>query len=92
MRTKGGQRLEFEYSTTNLTGLSSSHLADEAIIQHNLQAIGIKLDIQNYPEDIFFSSFLTRGKASPPTGALAGRYDIAEMLEHFGYDPDDPIC
>jgi len=47
----------------------------EAVVQRNLQAIGIKLDIQNYPADTFFGSFLPGGKASPPTGAVAGRYD-----------------
>ena len=53
-------------------------------------AIGIKLDIQNYPAPTpFFDSFLPGGKASPPTGALAGRFDIAEIGYTFGYDPDD---
>jgi peptide/nickel transport system substrate-binding protein len=33
--------------------------------------------------------FLNGGKASPSTGAVAGRYDIAEFLQGFGYDPDD---
>ena len=88
VRIKGGERLEFEYSTT-ISGLSASHLADEAIIQNNMQAIGIKLDIQNYPQDIFFGSFLTGGKASPPTGAISGRYDLAELWNTPGYDPDD---
>ena len=72
VRIKGGQRLEFEYSTT-ISGLSASHLADEAIIQHNMQAIGIKLDIQNYPQDIFFGSFLTGGKASPANWSHFGQ-------------------
>ena len=58
-------------------------------MQRNLQAIGIKLDIQNYPGDTFFGSFLPGGKASSPTGAVAGRYDIAEWAWGFGYDPDD---
>jgi peptide/nickel transport system substrate-binding protein len=86
VRSRGGQRLEFEYSTTANTGWRGQ---DEAILQRNLQAIGIKLDIQNYPLDIFFGSFLPQGKASPPTGAVAGRYDIAEWANNFGYDPDD---
>ena len=54
-----------------------------------MQAIGIKLDIQNYPFDTFFGPFLTEGKASPPTGAVAGRYDIAQFYDNYGYDPDD---
>jgi peptide/nickel transport system substrate-binding protein len=86
VRTNGGQRLEFEYSTVaNYPTRSDT----EAIVQRNLQAIGIKLDIQNYPGDTFFGPFLTGGKASPPTGAVAGRYDIAEFAWSFGYDPDD---
>ena len=86
VRTKGGQRLEFEFSTVaNYPTRSET----EAIVQRNLQAIGIKLDIQNYPFGTFFPSFLPQGKASPPTGAVAGRYDIAEFEETFGYDPDD---
>jgi peptide/nickel transport system substrate-binding protein len=43
VRTRGGQRLEFMYSTTAKNGWRS---ADEAILQRNFQAIGIKLDIQ----------------------------------------------
>jgi peptide/nickel transport system substrate-binding protein len=87
VRAKGGQRLEFEYST-NLT--SNPWRTDaELIIQRNFRAIGIKLDIQNYPYQSFFDSFLPSGKASPPTGAVAGRYDIAEFGNSFSYDPDD---
>jgi peptide/nickel transport system substrate-binding protein len=61
----------------------------DAIIQRNMSAIGIKLDIQNYDSNTFFFSFLPGGKASPPTGAVAGRYDIAEFSDSFNYDPDD---
>jgi peptide/nickel transport system substrate-binding protein len=60
----------------------------EAIIQRNFKEIGVKLDIHNYSSG-FFGSFLPGGKASPPTGGLAGRYDIAEWANTFGYDPDD---
>ena len=83
---RSGQRLEFEYSTTSRPIHSALHT--EAIIQRDLQAIGIKLDIQNYPGDTFFGPFL-QGKASPPTGAVAGRYDIAEYADGLGYDPDN---
>ncbi len=87
VRARGGQRLEFEYSTNVI--YKPWRIDGEAIIQRNMQAIGIKLDIQNYPGDTFFGSFLPGGKASPPTGAVAGRYDIAEFGQGFGYDPDD---
>jgi len=87
VRTREGQRLSFEFSIC--TSCGSGRLAGEAIIARNLQEIGIKLDIHNYPGDTFFGSFLPGGKASPPTGAIAGRYDIAEWAGNFGYDPDD---
>jgi peptide/nickel transport system substrate-binding protein len=87
VRTRGGQRLEFEYSTA-LTILPW-RTDGEAIIERNFKAIGIQLDIQNYPGDMFFGFLLPGGKASPPTGAVAGRYDIAEFAVNWGYDPDD---
>ena len=77
VRFRGGQRLEFEYSAC--TSCGSGRLASEAIIERNFKAIGIKLDIHNYPGDTFFGSLLPGGKASPPTGAVPGRYDIAEF-------------
>ncbi len=89
VRAKGGQRLEFEYSTT--AGFAW-RTATEAIIQRNLRDIGIRLDIHNYDAaTFFFGPFLTGGKASPPTGAVAGRYDIAEWGTTWGYDPDDSV-
>jgi ABC-type transport system substrate-binding protein/serine/threonine protein kinase len=88
VRTKGGQRLEFEYSAP-INSSNEDRYGLEAIIQQNMRAIGIKLDIQNYPENLFFSTFLTGGKASPPTGALAGKFDIAEYTYSNGSDPDD---
>jgi len=85
-RFKGNEKLDFQYSTTanNLWRAD-----DELIIQQNLKAIGIKLEIQNYPASTFFGSFLTGGNASPATGAVAGRFDIAEFENAFTYDPDD---
>jgi peptide/nickel transport system substrate-binding protein len=88
VRVKGAQRLEFEYSTT---ANSPPRLAIEAIIQRNFKEIGIKLDIQNYPPFTFLGPFLNEGKASPPTGAVAGRFDIAEFEDSFNYDPDDSL-
>ncbi len=87
VRARGGQRLEFEYST-NAQG-HPWRVVGEGILQRNLRAIGIQLDIQNYPHDIFFGPFLNGGKASPPTGAVAGRFDIAEIENNLSYDPDD---
>jgi ABC-type transport system substrate-binding protein/serine/threonine protein kinase len=89
VRTKDGQRLEFKYSTT---ANSRPERADvQTIIQHDLGQIGIKLDIQNYSAQTFFGSLLPQGKASPPSGAVAGRYDIAEFTTNLSYDPDDSV-
>ncbi|HEU0003555.1 MAG TPA: peptide ABC transporter substrate-binding protein, partial [Ktedonobacteraceae bacterium] len=63
--------------------------AVETIIQRDLQAIGIKLDIQNIPEEAFFAGAFPVGEASPPTGAIAGRDDILEIADNPTYDPDD---
>jgi peptide/nickel transport system substrate-binding protein len=87
VRTRGGQHLEFEYSTSVTSRLERSDV--ETIIQRDFQQIGIKLDIQNYTYGTFFGSFLPQGKASPPTGAVADRYDIAEFTTNLYYDPDD---
>ena len=75
IRTKGGQKLEFRYSTT--TGKPWRE-ADELIMQSNLQAIGIKLNIQNYPASTFFGTFMPNGK-----------HDIAEFENSYVYDSDD---
>jgi peptide/nickel transport system substrate-binding protein len=86
VRAKDGERLEFEYSTA----LNQPWRVDiQTIIQHDFGQIGIKLDIQNYSYDTLFNSFLPQRKASPPTGAVAGRYDIAEFGNNLSYDPDD---
>jgi len=87
VRSKGGQRLEFEYSSPIYPGTADRPNL-EAIVQRDLRAIGIKLDIQNYPESTYFNSILL-AKASPPMGALAGRYDIAEFAVNWNWDPDD---
>jgi peptide/nickel transport system substrate-binding protein len=89
VRARDGQRLEFEYATT--VGPSNPwRKAVQRLIQQNLLAIGIKLDIQNYPGQPFFNSFLPTGEASPPTGAVAGRFDIAEFGWTYNvYGPDD---
>jgi peptide/nickel transport system substrate-binding protein len=87
VRTKGKQRMEFELSSADNAPV---RLANEVMVQHDLSVIGIKLDIQNYGAASFFGSFLPEGKASPPTGAVAGRNDIAEFAANPNtYDPDD---
>ncbi len=88
VRTKNGERLEFQYSTT----ANNLWRADDQLInQANFKKIGIKLEVQNYPASTFFGSFLTGGNPSPPTGAVSGRYDIAEFAESGTYDPDNSV-
>ena len=86
VRTKAGMRLEFEYSTTanNLWRAD-----DELTLQSDFKAIGVKIDIQNYPASTFFGSFLGGGQASPPTGAQPGKDDMFEFENSWTYDADD---
>jgi peptide/nickel transport system substrate-binding protein len=76
--TKNGKRLEFQYSTT---ANNPWRAEDEDIIQQELAAIGIKIDITNYPSDTFFGSFLPQG--------VVGKYDLAEYENSYTYDADD---
>jgi peptide/nickel transport system substrate-binding protein len=86
VRMKGNERLEFELSTNDN---QLARIDSEVIVQHNLSAIGIKLDIQNYAPGTFFGPFFG-WQASPPTGAVAGRYDIAvAAYSGTNNDPDD---
>jgi peptide/nickel transport system substrate-binding protein len=86
VRTKAGMRLEFQYSTTanNLWRAD-----DELILQSDFKAIGVKIDIQNYPASTFFGTFLGGGNPSPPTGAVSGKDDLFEFENSWTYDADD---
>jgi peptide/nickel transport system substrate-binding protein len=85
VRTKGKQRLEFELSSVDVP----VRIENEVFVQHTVSVIGIKLDIQNYGSATFFGPFFSR-QASPPMGAVAGRFDIAEAdFSPPTYDPDD---
>ncbi|HLZ89452.1 MAG TPA: ABC transporter substrate-binding protein, partial [Puia sp.] len=75
VRTKNGLRLEFKYSTT---ANNAWRAADETILQQDLQAIGIKLDIQNYSADTYFGTVLPQGN-----------FDIGEFEDSWTYDADD---
>ena len=83
VRARGGQRLEFEFSTdTTLHGVVMR--SDRAA------QLGGDWYQARHPElssPHFFNPFLLEGKASPPTGAVAGRYDIAELRNNFGMIP-----
>jgi peptide/nickel transport system substrate-binding protein len=87
VRSEGGERLEFEYSTA--TQADSWRDDVQTLVRQDLAKIGIKLDIENYPGHQFFNSVLAGGQPSPPTGAVGGRFDIAEYGWVYGYDADD---
>lgn len=78
IRVKNGQRLSFQYSTTANNYWRAD---DELIIKANLAAIGIEINISNYPASTFFGSFLTDG--------VAGKFDIGEFETSLTYDADD---
>jgi peptide/nickel transport system substrate-binding protein len=75
VRTKGGKRLEFTYSTT---ANNPWRAAGELITQAAFKEVGVKINIQNYPASTFFGPFLNGGK-----------HDIAEFENSWTYDADD---
>ena len=75
---KAGKRLEFQYSSTSNNQWRAE---DEDILQSELKAIGIKLDITNYPASTFFGTFLPQG--------VVGKYDLGEFTQTYTYDADD---
>jgi len=78
VRSKNGQRLEFQYSTTAGNLWRGD---DQLINQANFKKIGIKVNLQNYPASTLFTTFVTDKKP--------GVYDIVEYATGGGYDPDD---
>jgi len=79
-RSKNGERLEFQYSTTAGNLWRSD---DQLINQANFKKVGIKLDIMNYPASTLFGDVLPTGKP--------GQYDIAEFAQTGAYDPDNSV-
>ena len=68
VRAKNGKRLEFQYSTT---AKNAWRAADELILQQNFNAIGVKINIQNYPAGTFFGNILPQGDPN--------KYQLAEF-------------
>ncbi len=77
VRSKGGLRLDFKYTTTTL----SWRKTDQTIVQQNLADIGIKTTLVNQPGSTFFGETLPQGKP--------GVYDIGEFEQTYSYDADD---
>lgn len=78
VRAKNGQRLEFQYSST---ANNAWRAADELILQQNFKAIGVKINIQNYPAGTFFGNILPQGDPN--------KYQLAEFEQTYTYDGDD---
>ena len=86
VRTKDGQRLEFEYSTSVTAG--PERAAVQSIIQRDFGQIGIKLDIENYPT--IRSSVPSCPRAGPPRRRERWRAAMTSpSLTPWTYDPDD---
>lgn len=76
-RHKGGKTLELRYSTTaNNTKRSNT----QQIFQAQWKAVGIKIDIIDYPAATYFGTVLP-----------AGNFDLGEFEDTLGYDPDDSV-
>lgn len=77
IRTKGGLRLDFKYTTTKLEWRKT----DQVIVQQNLKDIGINTSLVNQPGSTFFAHTLPEG--------VPGTYDIGEFEQTYTYDGDD---
>jgi peptide/nickel transport system substrate-binding protein len=64
VREKGGKKLELKYGTTTREIRKDT----QAVVQQQLAAVGIKVDLLNYESDLFFSGFGDNGPAA--TGQL----------------------
>ncbi|MGH7749216.1 MAG: ABC transporter substrate-binding protein [Candidatus Dormibacteria bacterium] len=74
VREKDGKQLVLNYSTTAGNPWREE---TEQIIQQELGQIGVKIDIHNYPANIFFGTIL-----------FHGQFQIAEYEATGGPDPD----
>lgn len=73
-RHKAGKTLELRYSTTANNARRSN---TQQVFQASWKAVGIKVDLVNYPAGTFFGTVLP-----------GENFDIAEFANSLGYDPD----
>jgi peptide/nickel transport system substrate-binding protein len=71
VRDKDGVELELTYGTT----IRDIRQDAQAVIQQQLAAVGIKVDLQSYDSDVYFSSY---GEDGP---AATGQIDIMEWSD-----------
>jgi peptide/nickel transport system substrate-binding protein len=85
VREKDGKDLMLTYGTTTREIRKDT----QAVIQQELAAVGIKVELQNFDSDIFFGSY---GEGGP---AATGQLDIFEYSTSIAFpDPDslDFLC
>ena len=77
---KDGKRFTADISTVVGNG---TRLKAEELIQQDLRAVGVALDVRNYPANLLF--------AAPGVGGIlaTGKFDIALYGWSFSPDPDD---
>ena len=80
VRTKGARRLVLTLTTI---AKDATRVANELVIQDSLRAIGIEAEIKNYPSELVY------GTAAEGGVLAGGRYDIAQVGQNTGIDPDD---
>ncbi len=82
IREKDGVKLDLRYGTTTRDVRQSA----QAIIQQELEGVGIKVELLNYDSDIFFASYADNG----PT--YSGALDIYEWSDVPTAFPDPDIA
>jgi peptide/nickel transport system substrate-binding protein len=80
VREKDGKKLELKYGTTTREIRKDT----QAVVQQQLAAVGIKVDLLNYESDLFFSGFGDNGPAA--TGQL-DMFEYSAVPSSFP-DPD----
>lgn len=80
---RAGQSLQLSIAT--VSGVTSRAKAEE-LMQQDLRAIGIELEIHNYPADILFATYGSNGVLA------RGRFDLALFAwEYTVPDPDNTL-
>ncbi len=80
IRVKSGKRL-----TLNLTTIAkdATRVGTVLMIQDQLRAVGIAAEVKNYPAELVY------GTAADGGVLMGGRYDLGEIGQNTGIDPDD---
>ena len=82
IREKNGVKLELKYGTVTREVRQDT----QAVVQQDLLAVGIKVDLYNYDSDTFFNSYDKGGPAA--TGQL-DMFEFSQVSAAFP-DPDNP--